>query len=91
MSLDQRSIDRLAKVHPDLVRVILKAAEGDCDFVVTEGKRSIERQRDLFLDHKSQTMHSRHLNGCAVDLAVWQDKDEDRVLDVDELSWKFPA
>lgn len=34
-------------------------------------------------------MNSRHLTGHAVDLAVWYDRDADRVVDADELSWKF--
>ena len=38
---------------------------------------------------KSQTMNSRHLTGHAVDLAIWEDRDADKVVDADELSWKF--
>ena len=95
MQLNLRSLDKLKGVHPDLVSVVLKTAElyqdGITKFVVTEGVRSIERQKELFLAHKSQTMNSRHLNGYAVDLAIWEDRDEDKVVDVDELSWKFTA
>ena len=65
-------------------------------FVVTEGVRTLARQRELFLAKKSQTMNSRHLphpsDGLsrAVDLAIWEDRDLDRVVDADELTWRFP-
>ena len=100
MQLPLRSLDRLKGVHPDLIAVVLRAAELHQDnitkFIVTEGVRTLERQRELFLAHKSQTMNSRHLIGKdflghAVDLAIWEDRDEDKVVDADELSWKFPA
>ena len=60
---------RLAGVHPDLVRVVRRAAEGGALFRVVEGVRSLERQRDLVASGASQTMVSRHLTGHAVDLA----------------------
>jgi peptidoglycan L-alanyl-D-glutamate endopeptidase CwlK len=60
---------RLAGVHPDLVRVVRRAAEGGALFRVVEGLRSQERQRDLVASGASQTMVSRHLTGHAVDLA----------------------
>lgn len=83
--------ERMAGVHPDLVRVVKRAAElGPVWFVVTEGLRSLERQKLLFAQGKSRTMKSRHLTGHAVDLAVWVDRDADKVVDVDEISWKFP-
>jgi len=34
-------------------------------------------------------MNSRHLTGHAVDLAIWADEDADKVVDANELSWKF--
>jgi peptidoglycan L-alanyl-D-glutamate endopeptidase CwlK len=60
---------RLAGVHPDLVRVVRRAAEGGALFRVVEGMRTVERQRDLVAAGASQTMNSRHLTGHAVDLA----------------------
>lgn len=91
MILDDRSIRRLVGVHHDLVAVIKEAAANadDESFVVTEGPRTFIRQLELFNAKKSQTMKSRHLTGHAVDLAVWYDKDADKVVDADELSWKF--
>ena len=87
--LDARSLSRLTGVHPDLAAVV-KLAARDASFIVTEGVRTQERQRELFLAKKSQTMNSRHLTGHAVDLAVWCDVDADKVVDANELSWKFP-
>jgi peptidoglycan L-alanyl-D-glutamate endopeptidase CwlK len=60
----------LVGVHPDLVRVVLRAADGPQAFLVTEGLRSPERQAFLLAAGKSRTTRSRHLTGHAVDLAV---------------------
>jgi len=68
--LGQRSLSRLDGVHPDLVRVVKKAAVlSDLDFTVLEGIRSVERQKQLVSQGASKTMNSRHLTGHAVDLA----------------------
>ncbi|WP_420470654.1 peptidoglycan-binding protein [Brevundimonas sp. FT23042] len=69
--LDARSEKNLTGVHPDLVRVVRAAARlSPIDFVVTEGLRTLERQRALVASGASRTMKSRHLNGHAVDLAA---------------------
>lgn len=68
--LGSRSLSRLEGVHPDLVRVVKRAAAiADLDFTVLEGVRTIELQREYFARGKTKTMNSRHLNGHAVDLA----------------------
>lgn len=67
--LTPRDMQRLSGVHPDLVRVISRARASE-DFIVTEGLRSTERQRQLVAAGASQTMASRHLTGHAVDLAA---------------------
>jgi len=69
MTLTARDIQRLSGVHPDMVRVITRARE-HADFIVTEGMRTVERQRQLVAAGASQTMNSRHLTGHAVDLAA---------------------
>ena len=67
--LSQRSLRNLKGVHPDLVKVAVRALEiTDIDFGVTEGLRTIERQRELVAAGASRTMNSRHLTGHAVDL-----------------------
>lgn len=68
--IDARSSTRLKGVHPDLVRVVLRAfEESPLPFVVTEGLRSLERQKELKRVGATTTMNSRHLTGHAVDLA----------------------
>jgi len=68
--LGARSLARLEGVHPDLVRVVKKAAAlSDLDFTVLEGLRSVERQKQLVSQGASKTMNSRHITGHAVDLA----------------------
>ena len=70
--LSKRSLKSLEGVHPDLVAVVKRAILiTPVDFVVIEGVRTIERQRELFKAGASRTMKSRHLTGHAVDLAVW--------------------
>lgn len=69
MSLTPRDIQRMAGVHADLVRVVTKAREYAA-FIVTEGMRTVSRQRELVAAGASQTMASRHLTGHAVDLAA---------------------
>lgn len=69
MTLDQRSERNLAGVHPDLVRVVRRAAEiTEVPFIVIEGVRSKERQAQLVRAGKSQTRNSRHLTGHAIDV-----------------------
>jgi peptidoglycan L-alanyl-D-glutamate endopeptidase CwlK len=68
--LGQRSLSRLEGVHPDLVRVIKKAAAmSPLDFTVLEGLRTLDRQKQLMASGATKTLNSRHLTGHAVDLA----------------------
>lgn len=68
--LGARSLGRLEGVHPDLVRIVKKAAAmSNLDFTVLEGVRTLERQRQLVAEGASKTLKSRHLTGHAVDLA----------------------
>lgn len=70
MPLTPRCRQRLADVHPDLVRVVERAADEGAEFIVTEGLRSRERQAQLVQSGASRTMNSRHLTGHAVDVAA---------------------
>jgi len=68
--LGQRSLSRLEGVHPDLVRVVKRAAAmSDLDFTILEGLRTTDRQRQLVKQGASKTMNSRHITGHAVDIA----------------------
>lgn len=78
--MDARSEKNLTGVHPDLVRVIREAAN-HASFVVTEGLRTVERQKELVAKGASKTMKSRHITGHAVDLAVRVGR---------EIRWDWP-
>ena len=81
-ALGQRSLDRLNGVHPDLVKVVKRAIQlTPIDFTVTEGLRTVERQKQLVAAGASQTMKSRHITGHAVDLAALVDG---------EVRWDWP-
>ena len=85
MVLTDRSRAKLVGVHPDLVRVIEHAAQlaaaAGLAFIVTEGRRTPERQAQLVAAGASTTMRSRHLSGHAVDLAAVVDG---------EVRWDWP-
>lgn len=70
--LTPRDRERLRGVHPDLVRVVERARR-DVPFLVAEGRRSVERQRELIRSGASriplaQAHLGRHVTGHAVDL-----------------------
>lgn len=70
-SLSQRSIERMAGVHPDLVKVVKRAIQiTEVDFAVTDGLRDEETQARYVAGGKSETMNSRHLTGHAVDVVA---------------------
>ena len=76
------SLTRLKGVHPDLVKVVMRAIQiSTLDFTVREGVRSLERQKALVEAGSSQTLKSRHLTGHAVDLGAWVDS---------QLDWSWP-
>jgi len=71
MKLNDRSERALKGVHPDLVKVVRRAAEiTKSDFIVTEGLRTVARQKQLVAAGASKTMKSRHITGHAVDVAM---------------------
>lgn len=80
MRLSPKDKDLLAKCHPDLRRVIERAAADNDDtkfkWFITCTLRTVAEQRKLIEAGASQTMRSRHLPGAttklahAVDLAV---------------------
>ena len=71
MKYGTKSKANLSTVHEDLQRVMEEAIkDSPYDFSITEGLRSLERQKQLFADKKSSTMKSRHLTGHAVDVAI---------------------
>lgn len=82
MQLDERSERNLSGVHEDLAKVVRRAAElADTPFIVTEGLRTMKRQRELVAAGASKTLRSRHLTGHAIDFAP---------LIGGEVTWKWP-
>jgi peptidoglycan L-alanyl-D-glutamate endopeptidase CwlK len=70
--LSKRSMQRLEGVDPGLTEVVVRAIQvSNIDFGVSEGLRSIERQRELVSRGASQTMKSKHIDGLAVDLVAY--------------------
>lgn len=68
----QRSETNLKGVNPDLVKIVRRALQlSPVDFGITEGLRTVERQRQLVAAGKSQTMNSRHISGHAVDVFAY--------------------
>jgi len=81
-SLGTTSMMRLRQVHPDLLKVAKRAIElTTVDFAVTEGLRSVQRQKELCDCGASTTMNSRHLTGHAIDLAA---------LVAGDIRWDWP-
>ena len=80
--LSRRSLERMQGVHPDLVKVVLLAIQlTEVDFGVTEGVRTIEKQREYVAKGASKTLNSRHLTGHAVDLVAYIGAD---------VNWSWP-
>lgn len=72
----EASLKKLNGVHSDLVRVMRRAITlTPVDFKITEGLRTVDRQRALVTAGASRTMKSRHLTGHAVDVAALVGKD----------------
>ena len=81
-ALGNKSRVNLNGVHPDLVRVVeLAIKKTPVDFTVTEGLRTIERQKQLVAAGASKTLSSRHITGHAVDLAALIDG---------KVEWSWP-
>ncbi len=78
--LSQRSLDRLKGVHPDLVKVVMRAIQiTPIDFMVIEGVRTMAQQKIYVAQGKSKTLKGRHIPdnnasklGCAVDLGAFE-------------------
>lgn len=79
--LSNKSLQRLDGVDSRLVEVVQFAIQvSGIDFAVTEGLRSVQRQRELVAKGASQTMKSKHIDGLAVDLAAYVG---------DRISWEL--
>lgn len=73
---------KLNTVHKDLQKVVeLAITLTEVDFTVTEGIRTVDRQKTLVAKGASKTMNSRHITGHAVDLAALIDG---------QVAWDWP-
>jgi peptidoglycan LD-endopeptidase CwlK len=92
MKLDARSITRLQGVHPDLVAIVNRAVEITVQpFIITEGLRTLERQKKLVAAGASTTLRSRHLTGHAIDVAAFIDMDgTGDYTSGDNIRWDWP-
>ena len=69
----KRSRSNLKGVDDRLVRICNRALQlSPIDFGITEGIRSVERQRFMVASGRSDTMNSRHLTGLAVDIVAYK-------------------
>lgn len=59
-AFSKKSLGMLQQCHPDLQKVMMEAIK-IIDFSVTEGARTIEKQREYYKAGKSKTMNSKHL------------------------------
>lgn len=86
-SWSERSLRNMQGIHPDLRRVLDRALqESPVDFVINEGLRTVERQRELVRVGASKTMNSRHITGHAIDFYAWVDTDKDGKVEFEEMS-----
>jgi peptidoglycan L-alanyl-D-glutamate endopeptidase CwlK len=77
-----RSVEKLNTAHPDLQLVMMQAITlTPIDFAITEGIRTVKKQRTLVIRGASKTMNSRHLTGHAVDVAAYIGR---------EVRWDWP-
>lgn len=61
-SFSEKSLKRLNKVHPDLVKVVKRAIQlSTTDFSILEGERTTAQQQANINKGVSQTMNSKHL------------------------------
>lgn len=88
ITLSEKSKTKLLGAHPDLRKVIERAAAiSSIDFTILEVVRTAARQKQLVADGASKTMKSRHIPSAdgfshAVDIAP---------LDGGQISWAWPV
>jgi len=88
----KRSLKNMEGLHPDLIRVLNRALQiTPTMFVVTEGLRTLERQKELKRIGASKTLKSRHLKqadgyGHAFDFYAYVDTNSDGKIAFEEMS-----
>ena len=88
----ERSLKNMQGLHPDLILVLNRALHTSPHmFVVTEGLRTLERQRELLRIGATKTLKSRHLKqadgyGHAFDFYALVDINTDGKVTFEEMS-----
>lgn len=68
----ERSLRNLEGVNPKLQQLAKEALqESKVDFLITEGLRTKERQKELVAKGLSNTMKSKHITGHAIDIVPY--------------------
>ena len=68
----ERSNSKLEGVDERLIRVATLALQlSPVDFGITEGVRTLERQKELVKAGASRTLRSKHLEGKAIDVVAY--------------------
>lgn len=80
-SFSKSSLNKMNGVDSKLVNLMEEAIKNSpYDFGITEGIRTLERQKELFAQGKTKTLKSYHLVGKAVDIKVYVNR---------EVTWDF--
>ena len=81
-TFSEKSNTKLEGVDERLIRVATLALQlSPVDFGITEGVRTLERQKQLVKAGASRTLRSKHLEGKAIDVVAYLDG---------EVRWDWP-
>ena len=94
MKLSPADEKLLNGVHPDLIRVVRRAAElataQRINFKVIEGVRTMKRQRELWEKGATQTLKSRHIPGTSASETGYGHAVDIVPLLGGKISWAWP-
>lgn len=80
-SFSKASLNKMNGVDSKLINLMKEAIkESPYDFGITEGIRTLKRQKELFVEGKTKTLKSYHLVGKAVDIKIYVNG---------EITWDF--
>jgi hypothetical protein len=71
----------------NLARLLTQAAELGISIIIFTFYRSLEDQIKEFEAGRSRTLNSLHTRWLAIDLALWDDLNENLIVDKDEIRW----
>jgi len=73
----------------NLARLLIRAYELGISVIVFTFWRSPEDQVKEFNTGRSRTILGLHPKWLAIDLAIWDDRDDDWCVDKEEIRWSF--